>query len=101
MRVTAEATHGRRYGGIADPDRRRGERGLCDFAGGEISPNQTDAGVSGKAGAVFGARSHGQFAVGSGSGAGYVPFADRRGMAGISKTDGGDRKNSKLQQKGK
>ena len=78
-----------------------GERGLCDFAGGEISPNQTDAGVSGKAGAVFGARSHGQFAVGSGSGAGYIPFADQRGMAGISKTDGGDKKTSKLQQKGK
>ncbi len=88
-------------GGIADPDLRRGERGLCDFAGGKISPNQTDAGVSGKAGAVFGARSHGQFAVGSGSGAGCVPFADQRGMAGISKTDGGDRKTSKLQQKGK
>lgn len=62
---------------------------------------ETDAGVSGKAGTVFGARSHGQFAVGSGSGAGRVPFADQRGMAGISKTDGGDRKTSKLQQKGK
>ena len=70
-------------------------------SGGKISPNQTDAGVSGKAGAVFGAGPHGQFAVGSGSGAGYVPFADRRGMAGISKTDGGDKKTSKLQQKGK
>ena len=94
-------TEGLLLHGIADPDRRRGERGLCDFAGGEISPNQTDAGVSGKAGAVFGARSHGQFAVGSGSGAGYIPFADQRGMAGSSKTDGGAKKTSKLQQKGK
>ena len=88
-------------GRLTEADSAAFAAGPCDSAGGKISPNQTDAGVSGKTGAVFGAGPHGQFAVGPGSGAGYIPFADHRGMAGISKIDGGDRKNSKLQQKGK